>query len=49
MLDLFASLMVRSGLLRGWVMDSVRVGLLLRGRLPWALILCMCWRSSGRD
>lgn len=31
------------------VVDSVRVGLLLRGRLPWALILCMCWRSSGRD
>lgn len=27
----------------------VCVGLLLRGRLLWALILCMCWRSSERD
>jgi len=41
--------MVRSGLLRVRSVDSVRVGLLLRGRLLWALILCMCWRSSGRD
>lgn len=49
MLDLFASWMVRSGILCGWVVGSVRVGLLLQGRLLWALILCMCWRSSGRN
>ena len=41
--------MVQSGLSYGWGVDSVHVGLLLRGRLLWVLILCMCWRSSGRD